>query len=66
MPKETAIGPHEPADVRVVPSHEGWAVTPESIATTDASLADYRAGRAIGVKSLDARIAALGRKKRRR
>jgi len=62
--RETAIGPHEPADVRVVPAHEAWAVTPESTATTDASLADYRAGRTIGVKSLDARIA--GRRNRRK
>jgi hypothetical protein len=64
MPKEVAAGPHEPADVCVVPAHEAWAVTPESTATTDASLADYGAGRAIGVKSLDARIA--GRRNRRK
>ncbi len=79
MPKEVAIGPNEPADVEVLPDgrvmispvrvirvHEEWAVTPESIAQTDASLADYKAGRAIGVKSLDARIAARGRKKSRK
>ena len=64
MPKEAAIGPNEPADVRVIPAHEAWAVTPESTATTDASLADYQAGRAIGMKSLGARIA--GRKRRNR
>jgi len=64
MPKE--IAPHEPADVRVVPAHEAWAVTPESTATTDASLADYRAGHAIGVKSLDARIAGRRRRNRRK
>jgi hypothetical protein len=77
MPKEAAIGPNEPADVEVLPDgrvmispvrvirvHEAWAVTPESIAQTAASLADYKAGRAIGVKGLDARIAAQARKKR--
>lgn len=79
MPKEAAIGPNEPADVevlpdgrvmispvRVIPVHEAWAVTPESTAQTDASLADYKGGRAIGVKSLNARIAARGRKKARK
>lgn len=79
MPKEAAIGPNDPADVellpdgrvmispvRVIPVHEAWALTPESTAQTEASLADYKAGRTIGVKSLDARIASRGRKKVRR
>jgi len=42
-----------------------WAVTPESTAQTNASLADYKAGRAIGVKDLD-RILARRRKKTRK
>jgi hypothetical protein len=79
MPKEARIGPNEPADVEVLPDgrvmispvyvipvHESWALARESAAQTEASLADYEAGRAIGVKSLDSRIAARGRKKRRK
>ena len=79
MPKDAAIGPNDPADVevlpdgrvmispvRVIPVHEAWAVTPESTAQTEASLKDHRAGRTIGVKPLDARIAAKARKKARR
>ena len=71
MPKEAAIGANEPADVevlpdgrvaispvRVIPVHESWAVTPESLAQTAASLEDYKAGRTIGVKALDAKITA--------
>lgn len=70
MPKEAAIGANDPADVevlpdgrviispvRVIPIHEAWAVTPESAAQTAASLKDYKAGRAIGVKGLDAKLA---------
>ena len=60
------MDPKQTSAVRVVPVHEAWAVTPESKAQTDASLADYKAGRAIGVKALDARIAARGRKKSRK
>jgi hypothetical protein len=79
MPKEAAIGPNDPAEVevlpdgrvmispvRVIPVHEAWTVTPESAAQTDAALADYKAGRAIGVKSLEARIASRGRKQGRK
>ena len=79
MPKEAAIGPNDPADVevlpdgrvmispvRVIPVHEAWTVTAESAVQTDASLKDYKAGRAIGVKSLDARIAARRPKQGRR
>ena len=75
MPKEAAIGPNDPADVevlpdgrvmispvRVIPVHEAWTVSRESAAQTDASLKDYKAGRTIGVKALDARIAARGPK----
>ena len=51
--------------VRIIPVHEEWAVTPESTAQTNASLADYNAGRAIGVKDLD-RILARRRKKSRK
>jgi hypothetical protein len=51
--------------VRVTVVREAWAVTPESIAQTDASLADYKAGRAIGVKDLD-RILARRHKKTRK
>jgi hypothetical protein len=71
MPKEAAIGANDPADVevlpdgrvvispvRVIPIHESWALTPESAAQTAASLKDYKAGRAIGVKALDAKLAA--------
>ncbi|MDP1832883.1 MAG: hypothetical protein Q8K67_12550 [Geothrix sp.] len=69
MPKEAAIGANEPADVevlpdgrvvispvRIIPVHESWAVTPESMAQTAASLKDYKAGRTMGVKALDAKI----------
>lgn len=79
MPKEAAIGAHEPAEVEVLPDgrvmispvrviaiHESWAVTPESTAQTDAALADYQAGRTIGVKALEARIALGGAKRGRR
>ncbi|MEO6326116.1 MAG: AbrB/MazE/SpoVT family DNA-binding domain-containing protein [Thermoanaerobaculia bacterium] len=79
MPKEAAIGPNEPAEVevlpdgrvmispvRIIPVHELWAVTPESTLQTEAALRDYRAGRTQGVKSLDDRIAAKGRKKARK
>ncbi|HEX3070319.1 MAG TPA: hypothetical protein VHX14_17260 [Thermoanaerobaculia bacterium] len=52
--------------VRVIVVREAWAVTPESIAQTDAALADYKAGRTIGMKELDARIAAQARKKARK
>src|SRR5438309_389714 len=68
MPKEAAIGPNEPADVevlpdgrvmispvRVIPVHEAWSLTTESTAQTEAALADCKAGRAIGAKSLNAR-----------
>lgn len=71
MPKEAAIGANDPAyvevlpdgrvvisPVRVIPIHESWAVTPESAAQTVASLEDYKAGRAIGVKALNAKLAA--------
>lgn len=71
MPKEAAIGPNEPADVevlpdgrvviapvRVIPVHEMWALTPESTAQTDAALKDYKAGRTVGSKSLDAKLVA--------
>jgi hypothetical protein len=70
MPKEAAIGPNDPADVevlpdgrvvispvKVIPIHESWALTPESLAQTDAALKDYQAGRTIGVKALETRIA---------
>jgi hypothetical protein len=79
MPKEAAIGPNEPADVevlpdgrvmispvRVIPVHEAWAVTPESAAQTDASLKDYKAGRTVGSRTLNARIAARGSKQGRK
>lgn len=79
MPKEAAIGANEPADVevlpdgrvvispvRVIPVHESWAVTPESAAQTTAALKDYKAGRTIGVKVLDAKIAAVSAKGRRK
>ncbi len=75
MPKEAAIGANEPADVevlpdgrviispvRVIPVHESWAVTPESLAQTAASMKDYKAGRTIGVKALDAKITTGGAK----
>ncbi len=71
MPKEAAIGANEPADVevlpdgrvvispvRVIPVHESWAVTHESLAQTAAALKDYKAGRTIGVKALDVKITA--------
>jgi hypothetical protein len=71
MPKEAAIGPNEPADVEVLPDgrvvispvrvilvHEMWALTPESTAQTDAALGDYKAGRTVGAKGLDAKLAA--------
>ena len=71
MPKEAAIGPNDPAyvevlpdgrvvisPVRVIPIHESWAGTPESAGQTAASLNDYKAGRAIAVKALDAKLAA--------
>jgi len=71
MPKEAAIGPNDPAEVevlpdgrvvispvRVIPVHESWALTAESTAQTDAALNDYKAGRTIGAKALEARIAA--------
>jgi len=70
MPKEAAIGPNDPADVelladgrvvispvRIIPIHEAWALTPDSMSQTDAALEDYQAGRTIGVKALDAEIA---------
>ena len=79
MPKDAKIGPNEPADVEVLPDgrvmispvhvipvHEAWAVTRESTAQTEASLADYKSGRTIGVKTLDSRIAARRRKKGRK
>jgi hypothetical protein len=52
--------------VRIIPDREAWALTPESTAQTTASLADYKAGRTIGVRALDALIAAQGRKKSRK
>jgi hypothetical protein len=71
MPKEAAIGANDPADVevlpdgrvvispvRVIPIHESWAVTPESAAQTAAALKDYKAGRTMDVKALDAKITA--------
>jgi hypothetical protein len=71
MPKEAAIGANDPADVevlpdgrvvispvRVIPVHESWAVTPESAAQTAAAMKDYKAGRTIGMKALDAKLAA--------
>ena len=71
MPKEAAIGANDPADVevlpdgrvvispvRVIPIHESWAVTPASAAQTVAALKDYKAGRTMDVKSLDAKITA--------
>jgi len=77
MPKEAAIGANEPADVEVLPDgrvmispvriiaiHESWAVTPESVAQTDAALADYKAGRTIGPKGLEARLATTKRGRR--
>jgi hypothetical protein len=73
MPKEAAIGPNDAADVEVLPDgrvvispvliipiHESWALTAESTAQTDTALKDYKAGRTIGVKALDARIATGG------
>lgn len=79
MPKEAAIGANEPADVevlpdgrviispvRVIPVHESWAVTPESLAQTTAALKDYKAGRTTGVKALDAKLVAGGAKKGQR
>jgi Flp pilus assembly protein TadG len=70
MPKDSAIGPNDPADVevlpdgrvvispvRVIPIHELWALTPESTAQTDAALKDYKAGRTIDSKVLEAKIA---------
>ena len=78
MPKEAAIGPNDPADVevlpdgrvvispvRIIPLHETWALTADSTAQTDAALEDYRAGRTLGVKALDARIAAGARRGRK-
>lgn len=75
MPKEAAIGANEPAEVevlpdgrvmispvRVIPVHEAWALAPESVAQTDASIKDYKAGRKVGVKALDAKIAAASPK----
>jgi len=75
MPKDAAIAANDPADVellpdgrvmispvRVIPVHETWAVTPESVAQTNASLKDYKAGRTIGVKTLNAMITAGGPK----
>jgi len=44
--------------VRVMPVHEIWALTSESTVQTQAAMADYLAGRTIGVAALDARIAA--------
>ena len=71
MPKEAAIGANTPAEVevlpdgrvvitpvRVIPVHEEWAVTPESLAQTKAAMKDHKAGRSIGVKALDAKLAA--------
>jgi len=71
MPKEAAIGPNDPVEievladgrvvispVRVMPVHEIWALTSESTVQTQAAMADYLAGRTIGVAALDARIAA--------
>jgi hypothetical protein len=52
--------------VRAIRVHEAWAVTAGSKAQTEASLADYKAGHAIGVKELDVRIAAQARKKARK
>ena len=46
------------APARVIPVHEMWALTPESTAQTDAALKDYKAGRTVGSKSLDAKLAA--------
>ena len=78
MPKEAAIGPNDPADVevlpdgrvvispvRIIPIHETWALTAESTAQTDAALKDYRAGRTLGVKALDARISAGAKRGRK-
>ncbi|WP_306599194.1 hypothetical protein [Geothrix sp. 21YS21S-2] len=71
MPKEALIGPNDPAEVellpdgrviispvRVIPVHELWALTPESTAQTEAAMKDYKAGRTLSVKALDAKIAA--------
>ena len=79
MPKEAAIGANDPADVevlpdgrviispvRVIPVHESWAVTPESLAQTKAALKDYKAGRSIGVKALDVKLAPGAAKKAQR
>jgi len=75
MPKEAAIGANDPADVevlpdgrvvispvRVIPVHESWAATPESAAQTAAAMKDYKAGRTMGVKALDAKLATGGAK----
>ena len=79
MPKEAAIGPNDPADVevlpdgrviispvRVIPVHELWAITPESVAQTDAALKDYKAGRTIGAKALEAKIGGAAPKRSRK
>ncbi len=71
MPKESAIGANDPADVevlpdgrvvispvRIIPVHESWALTSESTAQTAAAMKDYKAGRTIGVKALDAKLSA--------
>jgi hypothetical protein len=73
MPKEAAIRANDPAEVevlpdgrvmispvRVIPCHELWAVTPESTSQTAAAMTDYRAGRTVGIKDLDAKIGAGG------
>ena len=79
MPKEAAIGANDPAEVEVLPDgrvvispvrvillHESWAVTPESAAQTAASVEDYKAGRTIGMKALDAKLRAGGNKGRQK
>lgn len=78
MPKEAAIRPNDPAEVevlpdgrvmispvRIIPVHESWALTDESVAQTSESVADYRAGRAVDVKGLDAKIKAAAKKSKK-
>jgi hypothetical protein len=77
MPKDAAIKANEPADVEVLPDgrvmispvkvirlHEAWALTPESMAQTEASLKDYKAGKTLGTAGLDAKIALAAPKRR--
>ena len=79
MPKEAAIGPNDPAEVellpdgrvmispvRVIPVHEWWAVSAESVAQTDAALRDYQAGRTMDAKTLEAKLATATEKRARK